>query len=138
MTTTIIAHVKWSLQVLFRFLFFIPAADMPVKVKWKTVCAAVLVLAVQLATGMFVQRHCNHLYPKPDEVRRITKFHNNFVLFFLYLLYTATLVIIAVTDLNMHSLKSYRLQDSVGNYGLYYVLFLGLLQVFWLSPESYV
>ncbi|XP_026805367.1 leishmanolysin-like peptidase [Rhopalosiphum maidis] len=41
---------------------------MPVKVKWKTVYAAVLVLAVELASGMFVQRHCNHLYPKPDEV----------------------------------------------------------------------
>lgn len=52
---------------------------MPVKVKWKTVCAAVLVLAVQLATGMFEQRHCNHLYPKPDEVR---KYYNDFVLFF--------------------------------------------------------
>ncbi|KAE9539561.1 hypothetical protein AGLY_004813 [Aphis glycines] len=44
-------------------------ADMPVKVKWKTVYAAVLVLAVQLVTGMFEQRHCNHLYPKPDEVK---------------------------------------------------------------------
>jgi len=44
------------------------AADMPVKVKWKTVCAAVLALAVQLAAGMFEQRHCNHPYPKPHEV----------------------------------------------------------------------
>jgi hypothetical protein len=41
---------------------------MPVKVKWKTVCLAFLVSVVQLTAGMFVQRHCNHLYPRPDEV----------------------------------------------------------------------
>lgn len=53
-----------------------PAVDvMPVKVKWKSVGAAVLALTVQLAAGMFVQRHCNHLHPKPDEVAFLFYFY---------------------------------------------------------------
>ncbi|XP_050546786.1 leishmanolysin-like peptidase [Daktulosphaira vitifoliae] len=41
---------------------------MPVKVKWKIEFIVVLLMSIYSATGMFIQRHCSHLHPKPEEV----------------------------------------------------------------------
>jgi len=42
---------------------------MAAKVKWKE-CYLFLVFYVIYVNGMFVHRHCSHVHPKPDEVRK--------------------------------------------------------------------
>jgi hypothetical protein len=43
---------------------------MAAKVKLKERCCLFFVIFVTYVNGMFVHRHCSHVHPKPDEVRK--------------------------------------------------------------------
>jgi hypothetical protein len=43
---------------------------MAAKVKLKECCCLFLAIIVTYVNGMFVHRHCSHVHPKPDEVRK--------------------------------------------------------------------
>jgi len=45
---------------------------MAAKVKWKECCCLLVVFVISV-NGMFVHRHCSHVHPKYDEVRKQNK-----------------------------------------------------------------